>query len=91
MTDDTVKRFLRYYYAPLVDFALDLAQLDDREREAVELCGRRRKSIEEAAELAAPPVSVNTMQTRWSNARRRLRRAWAGVEWVQLLADTVDN
>ena len=88
MPDEMVKRFLRYYWRGIVDFALDLALLNDRERQAVELCGCRCMTIEQAAEVAE--VSVNTMQTRWSTARRRLSRAWNGIEWIALLADTVD-
>lgn len=87
MDDETVKRFLRYYWSGIVDYAIDLANLDERELQAVELCGRRRLTIERAAEEAE--VSVNTMQARWSSARHRLRFAWAGIPWIQILADTV--
>lgn len=89
MSDERIRKFLRYYWAALVDFALDLAQLDDAELQAVRLCGRRRLTIEAAAEAAE--VSVNTMQTRWSHARKRLSRAWSGIEWIEILADTVEN
>lgn len=89
MQDSTVKRFLRYYCSDIVDYALDMSALDDAERQAVELCGRRRLTIEKAAEYA--DVSVNTMQSRWSRARKRLAHSWSGVEWVQVLADTVDE
>ena len=87
MPDDAIKKFLRYYWRGIVDFALDLAALNDRERQAVELCGIRGMTIEQAAEVA--DVSPNTMQTRWSNARKRLSRAWSGIEWIAVLADTV--
>ena len=91
MDDKTVRRFLRYYWSSLVDFAIDLAELDDDEAEAVQLCGRRRLSVEKAAELARIPCSVNTMQSRWSKARKRLCRAWNGIEWISVLADKVDD
>ena len=89
MCDNDIRRFLRYYYKPIVDFALDLAELDDRERQAVQLCGRRRLTIEQASEEAG--VSVCTMQTRWANARKRLQKSWQGLEWVQKLAECVDE
>lgn len=89
MDDSKVKLFLRYYWRDIVTFALDLAELDDNEREAVELCGRHRMTIEQAAERAG--VSVNTMQARYSKARKRLAKAWQGIEWIELLADTVEN
>lgn len=89
MPDDVVRRFLRYYYRPIVAFAIDLAELDAREREAVELCGLMRLTIETAAEAA--DVSRNTMQARWIRARKRLARAWTGLEWVKVLADLVDE
>lgn len=91
MDEATVRKFLRYYWAGLVDFALDLAELDDAEREAVVLCGRRRLTVEKAAETAVIPCSVNTMQNRWSKARKRLCRAWNGIEWISVLADKVED
>ncbi len=91
MDDKTVRKFLRYYWAALVDFAVDIAELDDDECEAVQLCGRRRLTVEKAAEMAHIPVSVNTMQNRWSKARKRLCKAWNGIEWIALLAETVDD
>lgn len=87
MDSKAVERFLRYEYKPIVDFALDIVELDDKELEAVKLCGRKRMTIEAAAEMAQ--VSTNTMQSRWSSARRRLARAWGGMEWIELIAETV--
>jgi len=89
MSDEDVRKFLRYYWRELVKFAIDYANLNDHEREAVELCGIREMTIEQASECASPQVSVNTMQSRWSNARKRLARAWQGIDWIQTLADTV--
>lgn len=83
-------KFLRYYWKDVVSFAIDLAELDDKEKEAIELCGRRRLTIEQAAESASPPVSVNTMQNRWSKAKWRLRFVWGGLDWVRVLAETVE-
>ena len=91
MDDETVRKFLRYYWSDLVDFAIDLARLDDKELEAVELCGKHRMTIEKAAEVAQVPCSVNTMQARWTNARKRLGKVWGKIEWIQLLADTVEE
>lgn len=85
---DDVLKFLRYYWRGLVDYALDLAELDDRELQAVELCGRKRMTIEQAAEAAG--VSVNTMQARWSSARRRIVRTWSNIEWIRVLAETIE-
>lgn len=85
MTDKTVKAFLRYHHANVVDLALEMVQLDRREREAVELCGRQRLTLEEAAEVAG--VSTCTMQERWAKARQRLAAAWSGLDWVETLAE----
>ena len=87
--DEIVRRFLRYYWRGIVDYAVDLAELDEKELEAVELCGRQRLTVERAAEVA--DVSANTMQSRWTRARARLWRAWCGLEWVAILAATVDE
>ncbi len=85
MDDSLVKKFLRYYYPGIVDFALSLASLSDKELQAVNLCGKRGLTIEQAAEEAE--CSVNTMKTRWATARKRLGKAWAGVEWIEIIAN----
>lgn len=89
MDDYKVRLFLRYYWRDLVTFAIDLAELSAVERQAVELCGRQRLTIEQASEQA--DVSVNTMQARWSKARKRLSKAWHGIEWIELLAEQVEE
>ena len=86
MTDDDVKKFLRYYWKDLVYFALDLANLSEVERESVRLIGMEGNTIERASEMANPPVSVNTMQSRYSTARKRLIRVWSGIDWIEILA-----
>lgn len=91
MDDATVRRFLRYYRNDIVDFSIDIARLDDNEIEAVNLCGRRRLTVEQAAEQSRIPCSVNTMQNRWHRARKRLCKAWSGIEWITMLANTVDE
>ena len=88
MNDEKVKKFLRYYYSGIVGFALALAALNDREEEAVKLCGRRGLTIEQAAEIA--DVSPNTMKSRWESARKRLQKAWNGIEWIEIITETVE-
>lgn len=89
MDDYKVKKFLRYYWRDIVEFALDLANLSDHEREAVDLIGIRGLTIEYASERC--DVSVKTMQSRYSRARKRLSRAWAGIKWIEVLADTMEE
>ena len=86
MTDEDVKKFLRYSWRDLVIFALDLANLNDSEMEAIKLIGIEGKTIERASELVRPQVSTNTMQARYSAARKRLQRCWSGIEWIEVLA-----
>lgn len=91
MNDERVKRFLRYYWRDLVEFAIDLANLNQVELEAVRLIGIQGNTIEKASEIVFPQVSVNTMQSRWSKARKRLIKAWAGIEWIEMLSQTVEE
>lgn len=42
MTEETVKRFLRYPSKPLVEFALSMVNLTWQEETAITLCGQRR-------------------------------------------------
>lgn len=85
MTDETVKRFLRYHKASLVDLALAEVELDDKELKVIDLCGRKRLTIEQAAEVL--DVSDSTVKRTWAKARKRLIKAWSGQEYIEVLAN----
>ena len=80
MTEETVKRFLRYPSKPLVEFALSMVNLTWQEETAITLCGQRRMTQEKAAEKA--DCSVDAMQRWYRSGLEKLTRAWAGSEWM---------
>ena len=81
MSEEKIIKFLRCPAAPIVDLALEMANLTWKERLAVDMCGRKAKTQEKAAEESG--YSVDAMQ-RWYRAGiRKLSRAWAGVWWIE--------
>lgn len=76
--------FLRCPAGAVVDLAVEMANLTWKESLAIELCGRKGKTQETAAEEAKR--SPDAMQ-RWYRAGiKKLSTAWAGMWWIQNLA-----
>lgn len=85
MNEDLIVAFLRCPASAIVDLALEMANLTWKEALAVDLCGRKAKTQEKAAE--AHGYSPDAMQ-RWYRAGiKKLSTAWAGLWWVQSLAE----
>lgn len=80
MTEDVVKRFLRYPSKPLVDFAVAQVNLSWQEEIAIDLCGRKRMTQEKAAETA--DCSVDSMQKWYRAGIQKLVTAWADSDWI---------
>ena len=70
---------------PVVDLALELANLTWKEELAITECARRDKTQERAAEDNG--YSVDTMQRWYRRGIAKLCRAWGGVWWVEKLAE----
>lgn len=85
MNEDKIIAFLRCPARPVVDLAIEIANLTWKEAIAIDLCGRHDLTQESAAEEAKR--SPDAMQ-RWYRAGiQKLSAAWAGVWWIENLAD----
>lgn len=85
MSEDKIVAFLRCPAKDVVDLAVELANLNWKEFLAIEQCGRKAKTQERAAEDAN--CSPDALQ-RWYRAGiKKLSAAWAGMWWVQSLAE----
>ena len=85
MPEEKVVAFLHYPAGAVVDLAIEMANLTWKEALAVDQCGRKDKTQERAAEDAKR--SADAMQ-RWYRAGiKKLSIAWAGMRWVESLAD----
>lgn len=82
-TEKEVVQLLRMPDADLVSFMISLANLDRRESIAIDLCGRKAYTQEEAAEsIDRSPDAVQ----KWYRAGiKKLRAAWAGRWWIEKL------
>lgn len=82
MDESTVKAFLRYHSAPIVDFAIGFyANLTWQEALAIELCGKKHMTQERAAEEAG--YSVDAMQKWYRAGINKLCAAWQGLDWLE--------
>lgn len=70
---------------PVVNLAIELANLTWKEELAVTLCVRKDKTQEAAAEEAE--CSVDTMQRWYRKGMKKLQKAWSGVWWIEKLAE----
>lgn len=85
MNEDKIVAFLRCPSRDVVDLAVELANLNWKEALAIDQCGRKAKTQERAAEDSKR--SPDAMQ-RWYRAGiKKLSAAWAGLWWVEILAD----
>lgn len=85
MEEQKIITFLRCPAAAVVDLALAMANLTWKEETAINLCGKRGKTQERAAEEAG--CSVDAMQ-RWYRAGiHKLSAAWSGVWWIEKIIE----
>lgn len=85
MDEDKIVAFLRCPARGVVDLAVEMANLTWKEALAIDMCDRQAKTQERAAEDANR--SPDAMQ-RWYRAGiKKLSAAWAGLWWVQSLAE----
>lgn len=85
-----VLSFLRCSASAPVQLALEMVNLTDNERIAVDLCGVRGLTYEKAAEElqkgeASSRREVDTIKRWYKSARKKLLRAWSGVYWVEAI------
>lgn len=82
-TEKEIVQLLRMPDAGLVDYMVSLANLDRRENAAIDLCGRKAYTQEEAAERI--DRSTDAVQKWYRSGMRKLRTAWAGKWWIKKL------
>ena len=82
-TEKDVVQLLRMPDADLVNFMISLANLDHREAVAIDLCGRKAYTQEEAAE--AIDRSPDAVQKWYRAGIKKLRAAWSARWWIEKL------
>lgn len=82
-TEKEVVHLLRMPDADLVDFMVSLANLDRREAVAIDLCGRKAYTQEEAAEHI--DRSPDAVQKWYRSGIKKLRATWSGKWWIERL------
>ena len=85
MNKSQIIKFLRCPAAGVVDYAVGLANLTQKELMAVNLCCRQGMTQEAAAEEA--DVSVEAVKKWMEAGTRKLATAWDGSWWILRLID----
>lgn len=85
MNEDKIILFLRCPASSVVNLALEMANLTWKETLAIDLCGRKAKTQERAAEESG--YSVDAVQKWYRSGIKKLSKAWDGVWWIQKLAE----
>lgn len=80
MEECKVVEFLRCPASPLVDLAIEMANLTWKESLAITLCGRQAKTQERAAEESG--WSVDAIQKWYRSGIKKLSKSWDGVWWI---------
>lgn len=94
MDEKKVVAFLRSSATAPLKLALEMANLTDRERTAVDLCGIRGLTYDEAARALQEgdrPREVDTIKKWYSSAKKKLCRVWAGLYWIDAILDYERN
>lgn len=94
MDEKKVVDFLRCSASAPLNLALEMANLTDKERKAVELCGIRGLTYDEAAEELQKEDKrreVDTVKRWYKSARKKLCRAWDGLYWVEAILEYEKN
>lgn len=90
MDDKKVVAFLRCSASAPMRLAIEMANLTDRERTAVELCGIRGLTYDEAAEILQRgdrPRETDSIKRWYSSAKSKLRTAWDGLYWIDAILE----
>lgn len=81
--DQQIRAILQSPDLDFVEFALNLVNLEDNERAAVDLCLRRGLTHERAAEQL--DISVDALQKWHRSAKNKIWIAWSGRWWMRRL------
>lgn len=94
MDEKKVIAFLRCSATAPVKLALEMANLTDKERTAVDLCGIRGMTYDEAAEYLQRtdrPREIDTVKRWYKSAKKKLCRAWNGLYWIDAILEYENN
>ena len=96
MDEKKVTAFLRCSASAPIRLALEMANLTDKERTAVDLCGIRGLTYDEAAEELQKGGldkrrEVDTVKRWYSSAKKKLVLAWAGLYWIDAIVEYEKN
>lgn len=90
MDEKKVLAFLRCSASAPLNLALEMANLTDRERTAIELCGIRGLTYDEAAkeiQNTDRPRELDTIKRWYSNGKKKLVLAWSGLYWIDAILE----
>lgn len=94
MDEEKVIAFLRCSASAPVRLALEMANLTDREYTAVELCGIRGLTYNEAAEelqCGNRPRETDTIKRWYKSGKKKLCMAWSGLYWIDAILEYEGN
>lgn len=96
MEEKKVIAFLRCSASAPLNLALEMANLTDHERIAVDLCGIRAMTYDEAAdELQRRRLDKrrepDTIKRWWRDAKKKLCLAWSGLYWIDAILEYEKN
>lgn len=89
MSEEVVKKFLQFPYSPLVDTLVDMANLKEKEKIAVDLCVRKGLTQSEAAEQQ--DTSNSSLWRYYKSGMKKLCKAWSGIWWILVLVNENEN
>lgn len=90
MEEKRVVDFLHTSSTAPLNLALEMANLTDRERTAVDLCGIRDLTYDEAAtylQNTDRPREPDTIKRWYTSAKKKLCLAWSGLYWIDAIIE----
>lgn len=92
MDERKVVEFLRCSASAPLNLALEMANLTDHERTAIDLCGIRGLTYDEAAEELQnmgqnKRREVDTIKRWYKSAKTKLSLAWSGLYWIEAILE----
>lgn len=90
MDEKKVVAFLQCSASAPLNLALEMANLSDRERLAIDLCGIRGLTYNEAAKVLQDgdrPREVDTIKRWYGSAKKKLILAWSGLYWIDAILE----
>lgn len=96
MDEKQVLAFLRCSAPAPLNLALEMANLTDHERTAVDLCGIRGMTYDEAAEELQKRGNnkrreIDTIKRWYRSAKKKLILAWSGLYWIDAILEYEKN